>query len=68
MHTTSPAADSRVGIADLVKILQHSRASKYRDIKSNTFLKPLKLGSFSRRRLSDLKAQIGRLSDERVKD
>ena len=68
MHTTSPAPDSLVGIADLVKILQRSRASIYRDIKNNTFPKPLKLGSSSRWRLSDVEALIERLSEERLKD
>lgn len=68
MHTTSPNPESLVGITTLVAILHRSRASIYRDIKNNTFPKPLKLGSSSRWRLSEVEALIERLSEVRLKD
>ena len=68
MHTTSPAADSLIGIATLVEILQRSRASIYRDIKNKTLPKPLKLGNSSRWRLSEVMAVIDRLSEDRAED
>jgi predicted DNA-binding transcriptional regulator AlpA len=66
MHATSPEPDRLVGIATLVEILQRSRASIYRDIKNDAFPKPLKLGSSSRWRLSEVNAVIERLSDDRA--
>ena len=68
MHTTSPNTESLVGIATLVEMLQRSRASIYRDIKNKRFPKPLKLGSSSRWRMSEVQAVIERLSDDRLKN
>ena len=68
MQTASPTPESLVGIATLVEILQRSRASIYRDIKNKTFPKPLKLGSSSRWRMSEVEAVIERLSDDRLQD
>lgn len=68
MHTTSRSPEKLVGIATLVEILQRSRASIYRDIKNKTFPKPLKLGSSSRWRMSEVAAVIDRLSDDRCMD
>lgn len=68
MHRTLPAHDSLISIAALVEILQRSRASIYRDIKNDTFPKPLKMGSSSRWKLSEVEAVIERLSEDRCKD
>lgn len=68
MRSTQPAHEALVGIATLVEILQRSRASIYRDIKNKTFPKPLKLGSSSRWRLSEVQAAIERLSEDRRED
>lgn len=64
MHTTSPTPETLVGIATLVAILQHSRASIYRDIQNTTFPQPLKLGKSSRWRLSEVEALIERLCED----
>ncbi|MFU8864766.1 MAG: helix-turn-helix transcriptional regulator [Rhodobacterales bacterium] len=68
MRTTPSPRESLVGIATLVEILQRSRASIYRDIQNKTFPKPLKLGSSSRWRLSEVEAVIERLSKDRGED
>lgn len=64
MHATSASPENLVGIATIVKILQRSRASIYRDIENKTLPKPLKLGSSSRWRVSEVAAVNERLSDD----
>ncbi len=68
MHTTSTAPECLVGIATLVENVQRSRARIYRDIKNDTFPKPSKLGSSSRWRMSEVKAYVERLSEDRSED
>lgn len=65
MNTATYSTEILVDIATVAKILQRSRASIYRDIKNDTFPKPLKLGHSSRWRLSEVKELIERLSEDR---
>jgi len=68
MHAAQPAFDNLINIAALVKMLQRSRASIYRDVKAGSFPKPLKLGGSSRWRLSEVQAWIEERSWERPED
>jgi len=63
-HTT----DNLIQISALVEMLQRSRASIYRDIKRGAFPKPLKLGSSSRWRRSEIEAYIDELAEDRGED
>ncbi|WP_372520417.1 helix-turn-helix transcriptional regulator [Limimaricola soesokkakensis] len=65
MHTASSTPETLVGISTVVEMLQRSRASIYRDIQNKAFPKPLKLGSSSRWKLSEVQSVIERLSQDR---
>ncbi|WP_073034603.1 helix-turn-helix transcriptional regulator [Roseovarius pacificus] len=54
-----------LSVSTLVEMLQRSRASIYRDIQRGEFPRPLKLGSSSRWRRSEIEAYIERLAGNR---
>jgi predicted DNA-binding transcriptional regulator AlpA len=65
MHDGKHMPDNLITVSALVEMLQRSRASIYRDIKRGTFPKPLKLGSSSRWRRSEIAAYIEGLAENR---
>lgn len=65
MQANAAPQEKLIGIATVASILDRSRASIYRDIARDAFPKPLKLGSSSRWRQSEVDAHIQRLSEAR---
>jgi predicted DNA-binding transcriptional regulator AlpA len=61
MDAAQPSNENLVTISGLVSMLQRSRASIYRDVKSGSFPRPLKIGASSRWRLSEVQVSgLGR--------
>ncbi|WP_299362127.1 AlpA family transcriptional regulator [uncultured Paracoccus sp.] len=58
MSALQPHAECLVRVSTLVEMLQRSRANIYRDIQRGCFPKPLKQGSSSRWRMSEIMEYI----------
>ena len=65
MLAAQPALESLVRLSTLVEMLQRSRASIYRDIQRGVLPKPLKQGTSSRWKLSEILASIEDCSQAR---
>lgn len=65
MPYSQTTSSELLSVSTLVEMLHRSRASIYRDIQRGEFPRPLKLGSSSRWRRSEIEAYIERLAGDR---